>query len=78
MTSPTVNRRRPISTLVGADDGRDAPARATTAAWLDEPAPAGEHALGGLHAVDVLGRRLPAHEDHRARPVRGVDARRRR
>ena len=37
--------------------------RATTAAWLDEPAARGEDALGRDHAVQVVGRGLGAHED---------------
>ena len=41
--------------------------RATTAAWTGHAAARREHALRGEHAVDVVGRRLPAHQDHAPR-----------
>ena len=37
--------------------------RATTAAWLGHAAARGQDAFGGMHAVDVLGAGLDAHQD---------------
>ncbi len=41
--------------LLGADDGRLAPAPGDHGSVTDQPAPSGEDALGGQHAVHVLG-----------------------
>jgi hypothetical protein len=38
--------------------------RATSAAWLVMPAARGQDPGRGLHAADVLGRGLDAHEHH--------------
>ena len=66
---------RPVILIVSAPTTAGVPQpRATTAAWLTEPAASGQDALGDHHAVDVLGARLVAHEDHLLAPVDGAAA----
>ena len=78
VTSPTVNALPDDAHRLGADHGRDAPAAGHDGGVADQAAPGGEDALGRLHAVHVLGRRLVADQDRPARPARPRRPRRRR
>ena len=86
VTPPGAHRAVAQAQHLGADDGRLAPAPGHHGGVADQAAPGGEDALGGQHAVHVLGRGLVAHQDDllaalgRGRGVVGaeVDAARRR
>ncbi len=72
VTPPTVNESPEILTASAPHDRRLAPAPGHDGGVADQPAAGGEDALGGGHAVHVLGRGLVAHEDDLLAPVGGL------
>ena len=67
--SPTVNGRAGHPHGLGPDHRRLAPAPGHHGGVADQAAPGGEDALGGQHAVDVLGRGLAADQDDLLAPL---------
>ena len=67
--SPTENEPCRDPHRLGADHRRLAPAPGHHGGVADQPAPGGQDALGGQHAVDVLGRGLAADQDHLLAPL---------
>ena len=71
VTSPTVIVAVRDPQGLGPDHGRLAPAPGHHGGVAHQPAPGGQDALGGQHAVDVLGRGLGADQDHLLAPAGG-------